>query len=79
MKPNLHIYSASIQPAHNYLDRNGPGRARRFRCSPRRVIYCHDCQKPRWASKLCVQVYYDLLQFFCRNKDDCKKARKGNP
>lgn len=77
MRPTHHIYTAPIQPAHNFVDRTGPGKPMRCRYSPRALRWCDVCHRQRWAKNMWVQVYYDMIRYFCRDKDACKKARKG--
>lgn len=61
----LNVYAANFQPATRYVDRS-IGEPMHFRNNPRRQIACDNCGQARWAAKLRVQVYYDMLVFTCR-------------
>lgn len=66
-----HIFTASMQPATNFVDRNCE-KPMRFRCKPqsRKFTYC--CRKKRFARNLTVQVFYDSIRFWCRDGKGCK-------
>ena len=72
VRPTLHIYSAGMQPAHNFVDRTGEGRPMRFRCSPLALRWCNGCGKRRRAKNLQVQVFYDDIRYWCKDKTKCK-------
>jgi len=62
---SIHIYTARCQPATHFLDYCVPGKPIHFRYSPRHVFRCDECGRLRWAKNLSVQVYYDMIRFFC--------------
>jgi hypothetical protein len=72
---DVHIYTRSLQPAHNYVDGEGIGRPFRFRSNPRRHFRASCCGKLREARYLTVQVYYDHIPFWCREGRGCHKVK----
>ena len=77
MKPTLHIYTAPLQPATNFVDRSGLGKPMRIKWSPHKLLYCRTCNRLRRAKNLNVQVFYDDLRFFCKDKTQCQPKRKA--
>lgn len=71
----IHIYVSKKQPATNYVDRTGPGKPMRFRCSPLALRYCSHCRKRHRAKNMVAQVYYDQIIFWCRDEKKCFKTR----
>jgi hypothetical protein len=64
-----HIYTAPLQPASNFLDHtfNKPIRIRLKKKALRR---CWNCRRRRRVENLKVQVFYDSIRFWCKEK--CK-------
>ena len=59
-----HIFSASNQPATDFMDYTfGP--PERIVCSPFAIRRCWKCRKRRIAKNLTVQVFYDGNRYFC--------------
>ena len=69
-----HIYTAETQPATQWRDLFYSEGDHLQQWHPRRQIRCHTCGRLRWASKLSVQVYYDLIRVFCT--EPCTKGRR---
>ena len=67
-----HIYTAETQPATQWQPPVEDAPA--IEWHPRRQIRCQVCRRLRWASKLSVQVYYDLIRIFCTVP--CTKGRR---
>ena len=76
---NLHIYTASHQPATRYRVACGDVRPFWVKCPANRLYWCASCKKRRPARNLTVQVYYDGTAFWCRDGKGCKapRSRKG--
>jgi hypothetical protein len=69
----IHIYSAKEQPATRYKVGENEGRPSFIvRNSPRRLLYCHQCKRRRWAKYLIVQVYYDMTAVWCKPGHGCR-------
>lgn len=71
MLRGVHVYVEPGQPATRYVDRLS-GRARWFRCNPRRLWWTDCCSKKRWAKYVRVCVYYDGIHRFCAKGRGCK-------
>ena len=65
----LHIHASPWQPLTSYWDQD-----LLIHTNPRRVFRCHECRDWRWASKLKIQAYYDMVIVRCA--DGCYGARK---
>lgn len=70
----IHVYTAEMQPATNYVDRTLE-RALGFRCANRRLRWAWCCRKKRWAQNLLIQVYYDDRRYWCRDGKGCKALK----
>lgn len=75
-KTRYHIYTARLQPATNFVDNNFDP-PRRIKWSEWDLARCWNCQKLHRLKNMVVQVYYDGLRFFCRDKVKCKKCKRG--
>lgn len=69
---DIHIYTVPHQPATNFVDGTGGGKPLRFKFHPRRQIFAWCCRRRRIAVNLSVQVFYDSVNFFCRDGHGCK-------
>lgn len=59
----VHIYTAPLQPLTMFVDPFiGPPAVT---CSARRLYYCHECGRRRWAKNLVIQVFYDGSRIYC--------------
>ena len=67
VRSSIHIYSAGMQPAENFVDRTGD-RPMRFKCSPLALRRCNGCGKVRRCKNLQVQVFYDGIRYWCKTK-----------
>lgn len=67
----LHVYTASLQPATDFVDRCGEVE---FRGGyyPETMVYCQCCGKKRQAKNCTVQCYYDGLRVWCAEGHGCK-------
>ena len=72
MNNTAHIFTAPMQPATNFVDRNGD-KPMRVKCSPHALKRCWKCRKQRRAKNLFVQVFYDSIRYWCKNRHKCKK------
>lgn len=70
-RPSIHIYSAGMQPATNFVDKSA-GKPMRFRCKPNALRPCSHCRKKHRAKNMLVQVYYDSIRYWCKD-DQCHK------
>jgi hypothetical protein len=76
--PEIHIYSASTQPATRFVDRCGE-KPIWFRYKPHTIFFTECCLAWRWAKYVRVQVYYDGLRRWCVEGRGCKqKGRAGD-
>lgn len=68
---NLHIYTAHIQPATNFLDYTfDPPMGHSYKAH--RLLWAHCCGKRRRAENVVVQCYYDGWTFWCAPNHGCK-------
>jgi len=72
-EPRSHLYTATMQPATCFVDRNSD-KPMWFRYKPRCILLARCCCKLRWAKHLLVQVFYDGWRFWCRPGRGCKKG-----
>jgi len=69
----IHIHTAPMQPATRFVIHvRENGRRIWCRCSPRSLHRCSRCGRRRWAKNLLVQVFYDGIYHYCRNRDGCE-------
>lgn len=67
----LHIYTAKMQPATNYLDECGEV-SFRGGWKPKELIYCECCMTRRPARDCVVQCYYDGMRIWCADGKGCQ-------
>lgn len=72
----VHIYTRPLEPATRYNIAGPVGDVYWVTCSPRRQMRCHHCGRARWASKLGVQVYYDMTRVSCLDPCSPPKRRR---
>ncbi|MCR4319730.1 MAG: hypothetical protein NUV74_05265 [Candidatus Brocadiaceae bacterium] len=70
----LHIYTANMQPATDYLDWCGEVEFRGG-FEPEKRIYTDCCGKKRKAKDCVVQCYYDGLGVWCAEGRGCKNPQ----
>jgi hypothetical protein len=70
----LHIYTAKMQPATDYLDQCGEIEFRGG-FEPEKRIYTDCCGKKRKAKDCMVQLYYDGMGVWCTEGRGCKNPR----
>lgn len=68
----IHIHTAGMQPATNFVDRTTE-RTMRFRCKPNALRMCYRCCKKHRAKNMLVQVFYDSIRHWCKDKQCDKK------
>lgn len=69
---SVHIYTRPQQPAtlfHSYL----LTKRHTTRINPRATVPTSCCRKRRWAKYCTVQVFYDMVPFWCRPGKGCKR------
>ena len=73
-RSTVHLYRRHHQPATRYVVEIGYGKRNRLwvRCGPRQRVRTSCCRKLRWAKHCTVQVYYDMVPFWCRPGHGCK-------
>lgn len=76
----FHVYTRRQQPATRYVtnldyQKNGRWIKRRYVTNNpgNRLIVASCCKKRRPAKNLTVQVYYDMLPFWCKPGKGCKR------
>ena len=74
MDSKVHIYTAPMQPATRFVDRNGD-KPLWFRNKTHRLLWTGCCHKRRWAKYVLVQTFYDGLRFWCAPGHGCKKGK----
>jgi len=72
---SVHIYTADLQPATDFVDRCG-SIIMRFHTEPRSLLRTDCCRKWRWAKYVRVQVYYDGLKWWCADGHGCKTGKE---
>lgn len=63
----IHVFAEREQKATSYKCNAGF----RVRFKPRKLLFCDNCGKQRWAKNLTVQSYYDGDRFFCIKGKGC--------
>lgn len=69
---SAHIYTAALQPATRFVDRNSE-RPMHFHFKPRKLIATDCCRKRRWAKYVRVRVFYDGMSRWCAEGHGCKR------
>jgi hypothetical protein len=72
----IHLYTRSHQQATRFITVLGDlKRPMRFwtRNPPHRTVPTSCCRKQRWAKNCTVQVYYDMVPFWCKPGKGCKQ------
>jgi hypothetical protein len=74
----VHIFTGRNQPLVRYRDVSfGMMVPRKWtKTNPRRLYWCRNCGRRRWAAKLSIQIHYDCSYIFCTDKDDCKAQKR---
>ena len=70
----MHIYTARMQPATNFIDQCGAVEYRGG-FKPYEMIYAQCCGKKRPAKNCVVQCYYDGISIWCSEGHGCKNPR----
>lgn len=71
------VYATRMQPATQFIDPNMPKGLRRQRCKPDAMRRCLRCNQMRPAKDMYVQVYYDSIRYWCRDREcHCKPKMK---
>lgn len=78
--PSLHVYTSRHQPATRWVAVLWLRRGKRIiehrlwhRLRPRQLVRTSCCSKLRWAARCTVQVYYDMIPYWCRKGHGCKE------
>ena len=75
---SVHIYTRDHQPATRFVTVIYTGKKdMRFwtRNPAHRTVPTSCCRKQRWAKNCTVQVYYDMVPFWCRPGKGCRKKK----
>lgn len=74
----VHLYTRDHQPATRFVTDLGQFEGGRYtshrvwtRLRPRARVWASCCKRRRWAAHCTVQVYYDMLPFWCRPGRGC--------
>ena len=67
----IHIYTAVLQPATDYVDRCGEVEYHGG-WPPGKLLFCSCCEKMRPAKNCVVQCYYDGMRIWCAAERGCK-------
>lgn len=79
---SVHLYTRDHQPATRFVTDLGTFTAGVYvpnrhwtRIPPKATVFTSCCGKRRWAKHCTVQVYYDMLPFWCKPGRGCKTLR----